>query len=105
METFSALQAICAATLTMTSEFPAQMLVTRSFDVCFDLRLDKRLRKHCSGWWLRCHRAHYDIIPRGVTRTLPHLSHHIFLISMITLTCKNLNDKYDKWPSKMLMLC
>ena len=32
-------------------EFPTQRPVTRSFDVCFDLRLNKRLSKHSWGWW------------------------------------------------------
>ena len=32
-------------------EFPAQRLVTRSFDVFFDLRLNKRLSKQPWGWW------------------------------------------------------
>ena len=32
-------------------EFPAQRLVTRSFDVFFDLRLIKRLNKQSRGWW------------------------------------------------------
>ena len=32
-------------------EFPAQRSVTRSFDVFFDLRLNKRLSKQPWGWW------------------------------------------------------
>ena len=32
-------------------EFPAQWPVTQSFDVFFDLRLNKRLSKHPWGWW------------------------------------------------------
>ena len=32
-------------------EFPAQRRVTRSFDVFFDLRLNKRLSKQPWGWW------------------------------------------------------
>ena len=32
-------------------EFPTQRPVTRSFDVFFDLRLNKRLSKQPSGWW------------------------------------------------------
>ena len=32
-------------------EFPTQMPVTRSFDVYFDLRLNKRLCKQSRGWW------------------------------------------------------
>ena len=31
---------------------PEQRPVTRSFDVFFDLRLNKRLRKQSWGWWL-----------------------------------------------------
>ena len=45
METFSALLVICAGNSPVTSEFPAQRPVTRSFDVFFDLRPNKRLSK------------------------------------------------------------
>ena len=34
-----------------TGEFPAQRTVTRSFDVFFDLSLNKLLSKQSSGWW------------------------------------------------------
>ena len=54
METFSALLAIC--------EFPAQRPVTRSFDVFFDLRLNKRLSKYREAGDLRRYRAHYGVI-------------------------------------------
>ena len=45
METFSALLAICAGNSPVSGEIPAQRPVTRSFDVFFDLRLNKRLSK------------------------------------------------------------
>ena len=45
METFSALLAICVGSSPVTGEFSAQLPVTRSFDVFFDLRLNKRLSK------------------------------------------------------------
>ena len=51
METSSALLAICAGKSPVTGEFPAQRPVTRSFDVFFDLRLNKRLSKQSWGWW------------------------------------------------------
>ena len=51
METFSALPAICAGTSPVPGEFPTQRPVTRSFDVCFDLRLNKRLSKQSWGCW------------------------------------------------------
>ena len=34
-----------------SGEFPSQWPVTRSFDVFFGLRLDKRLSKQPRGWW------------------------------------------------------
>ena len=43
-------------------EFTSQRPVTRSFDVFFDLRLNKHLSKQSWGWWLRHHGAHYDVI-------------------------------------------
>ena len=45
METFSALLAICAGNSPVSGEFPTQRPVTRSFDVYFDLRPNKRLSK------------------------------------------------------------
>ena len=52
MEIFSALVAICAGNSPVTGEFPSQRPVTRSFDVFFDLRLNRRLSKKKSrGWW------------------------------------------------------
>ena len=51
METFSALLAICAGNSPVPGEFPAQRPTTQSFDVLFDLRLNKRLSKQSWGWW------------------------------------------------------
>ena len=51
METFSAPLAICAGNSSVTGEFPAQRPVTQSFDVFFDLQLNKRLNKQWWGWW------------------------------------------------------
>ena len=54
-------------------EFPAQWPVTRSFDVFFDLRLNKRLSKQSWGWWFetppwslwrQCN-ASYRLVNRG----------------------------------------
>ena len=35
----------------VTGEFPSQRPVTRSFDIFFDLRLNKRLSKQSRRWW------------------------------------------------------
>ena len=51
METFSTLLALCAGNLPVTSDFPSQRPVTRSFDIFFDLRLNKRLSKQSRRWW------------------------------------------------------
>ena len=51
METFYALLAFCAGNSPVSGEFPAQRPVTGSFDVFFDLRLNKRMSKQWWGWW------------------------------------------------------
>ena len=51
MDAFSVLLAICVGNSPVTGEFPTQRPVTRSYDVFFDLRLNKRLSKQSWGWW------------------------------------------------------
>ena len=51
METFSTLLAICAGNSPVPGEFPVQTPVTQTFDVFFDLRLNKRLSKQWWGCW------------------------------------------------------
>ena len=51
METFSGLLATCAGNSPVPGEFSTQRPVTRSFDVYFDLRPNKRLSKQWWGWW------------------------------------------------------
>ena len=86
METFSASLAICAGNSPVAREFPTQRPLTRSFDVFFDLRLNKRLNKQSWGWlfetlsrpfWCHCnviffHRNfcqyEYDITKIGILR-------------------------------------
>ena len=50
MKTFSTLLVIRAGNSPVTGEFPTQRPVTRSFEVFFDLRLNKRLSKQWWGW-------------------------------------------------------
>ena len=68
METFSALLAFCAWKSPVPGEFPTQRPVTRSFDVFFDLGLNKQLSKQSRRWWLEtqsrllcCHCIAYNI--------------------------------------------
>ena len=51
METFSAWMVLCAGNSPVPGEFPAQRPVARSFNVFFDLCLNKRLSKQSWGWW------------------------------------------------------
>ena len=59
--TFSASLPLCAGNSPVTGEFPSQRPVTRSFDVFFDLRLNKHLGKQSKAIYLKRHRAHYDV--------------------------------------------
>ena len=51
MDTFSALLALFVGNYPATGEFPVQRSVTRSFDVFFELLLNKRWSKQSWGWW------------------------------------------------------
>ena len=62
MKTFSALLVICAGNSPVTSEFPAQKPVTRSFDVFFDLRLNNSWVNNREAGDLRRYYAHYVVI-------------------------------------------
>ena len=43
------------------TEFPAQRPMTRSFDVFFDLRLNKWLSKQSWGWWFETPSPPHDV--------------------------------------------
>ena len=51
MDTFSELQAVCTGNSPVPGDFPAQVPVSRSFNVFFDLCPNKRLSKQSWGWW------------------------------------------------------
>ena len=89
METFSALLAICAGNSPVSGEFPAQRPVTRSFDVFFDLRLNKRLSKQWWGWWFETpsrplwrhwNVRHNPVIPDSRRQIRSHLTQLITLL-------------------------
>ena len=81
METFSALLATCAGNSPVPGEFPAQRPVTQSFDVFFDLHLNKQLSKQSWGWWfetlscpLWCHCNASLVFPSMASETHPYYS-------------------------------
>ena len=51
MDTFSTLQVLCERKPPITGGFLSQRQVTRSFDIFFDLRLNKRLNKQSRRRW------------------------------------------------------
>ena len=61
METFPALLAICAGNSPVSGEFPAQMPVTRSFDIFFDLLWINCWVNNREAGDLRRYRAHFDV--------------------------------------------
>ena len=94
METFSVLLAICGGNSPVTGEFPSQRPVTRSFDVFFDLHLNKRLSKQSWGWWLetpsRPLRRHRNDALRSVFQIIMgQIGPEIYLIFIrAPFTCK-----------------
>ena len=79
MEAFSVLLTICDSPV--TGEFPIQRTVTRSFDVFFDLRLNKRLSKQSWGRWFE-------------TPSRPLWRHYNVLLRVKILKVKNLRFKF-----------
>ena len=66
-ESFSALLVICAGNSPVPGEFPTQRPATRSFNVFFDLRLNKPFSKQPWGWW-------FETLSRSVWRHRNELS-------------------------------
>ena len=56
-----ALLAICARNAAVLGEFNAQMPVTRSFDIFFDLPLNRRFSKQSRGLWFETLPCNYDV--------------------------------------------
>ena len=81
-------------------EFPSQRPVTRSFDVFFDLRLNKRLSKQSWGWWFETpslslwrHRNGLLTMQRGNTVT-----------SVFNVLCNLRNQRFHTWIYKSYCL-
>ena len=84
METFPALLALLAGNSPVTGEFPSQRPVIRSFDVFFDLRLNKRLSEQLWSWCIETPSRplwrHHNVLNQGnvttpllvIFTTLPH---------------------------------
>ena len=112
MDTFSVSPALCAENSPVTGEFPAQRPVTRSFDVFFDLCLNKRLSKNSWGWWFetpsrplwrQCNgewhfyvaTAYFAGQSRGNYRSVVYLSNHEINRSFCVSVFQLLHDLFD----------
>ena len=77
MKTFSALLAFYAENSPVPGEFCALRPVTRSFDVSFDLHLNKPLSKQSRGWWFETPSGSLwrqcNVIYRGKTQYIIHI--------------------------------
>ena len=87
-ETISALLDLCAGNSPVTSKFPAKRPVTRSFDVSFDLCLNKRLSKQSWGWW-------FETPSCSVWRHRDGWS--FSLTFLVSLYCLQVNDAILYW--------
>ena len=96
METVSALLALCAGKLPVIGELPSQRPVMRSFDVFFDLRLNKRLSKQSWGWWFGTPSCSLWRHCNGILRTLtPCITwSYRFLRQRLSLP---LSNKHPAW--------
>ena len=107
METFSALLALCAGNSPVSGEFPAQRPVARSFDVFFDLRLNKRLSKQSRGWWFETHRAHCDVTVMNVAalRCFPRRKLFLRLIVIHEVCILGIWRTIDNTDAKIIVRC
>ena len=118
IETFSALQAICAGNSLVTGELPTQRASDAElFNVFFGLRLNKRLSKQSWGWWFKtswrplwrhCNtRTVCSNMPKVLLWFVLSWSYHQFLVNSrdvltqihqgpLLLTCFNFNPSMDK---------
>ena len=91
METFSALLAICAGNSPVPGEFPGQRPVTWSFDVFFDLRLNKHLSKQSWGWRI-------ETLSRPLWRHYNTPAHYTCIISDRTIENTSNHNLFLVWP-------
>ena len=113
MKLFSTLLTLCAGNSPVTGEFPSQRPVTRSFEVFFDLRLNKWLSKQSRGWcfetpsrpsWRHCNdskpKLYVNILRFTVWSTLLQVV-LLFYTAMRWLLVKNLTVQVDVCASVM----
>ena len=98
MEPFSALLALCDGNSPVTGEFPSQRPVTRSFDVFFDLRMNKRLSKQSRGWW-------FEAPSRPLWRHCNEISRYHALPQLYKLPCLMMTSSRPKDVTQNQLWC
>ena len=98
METVSASLASYAGNSPVTGEFPSQSTMTQSFDIFFDLRLNKRLSKQPWGWW-------YETLSLPLWRRRNVVDYRKRCINSVRLTCKMNNIEYANMGHKAEKPC
>ena len=92
METFSALLALCEGNPPVTGGFPSQRPVTRSFDILFDMGLNKWLGKQsrrrwvetpCRSLWRHCN----DVCQAGTPGYFKLMENNIGIFATTNLSC------------------
>ena len=97
-------------------EFPTQRPVTRSFDVLFDLRLNKRLSKQSWGWWFEtqscslwrhCNETAFPISFRFISLALGIQKNDTWVSMIILIALHIIRQRtcipwYDIWQSKII---
>ena len=91
METSSALLAICAGNSPVPGEFPTQRPVTQSFDIFFDLYLNKQLNRRAGD--LGRYRADYDVIVMLLTKDRR-------CGTLLSRQCKRRNERFQRCKSR-----
>ena len=90
----SAVLAICAGNSPAIGEFPTQRPVPWSFDVFFDLRLNKQLSKLSWGWWFET-----------PSRSLCHHCNALLNPQLLWINRQKYRDKCVKQRCRILISC
>ena len=108
---FSRVNGPLCGEFTGSGEFPAQRPVTRSFDVFFDLRLNKRLSKQPWGWWFetpswslwrQCNGIADPLYDKATGLTLSHYLNHRWIIA----NCREIWIKVQTFAfKKFIWMC
>ena len=85
-------------------EFPAQTPATRSFDVFFDLRLNKRLSKQWWGWWFETpsHPLWRHYSDKGFGRPWIYIYIYIYMVHRVTVWSSTYYDGEATYTSDSL---